>query len=254
MTHQHFLLGLFMVCSMSLQAQNNGFSFEEQFDVDQNTETTLLAFSEDGDISVWAHDASEVKIQYVITRGKEVLQVDREGLAELVGDNIRIDVKYNGNTVDVRVTEKDKLNWFRGKKSYNVDLLIYVPERTSADLKSSDGDIVLQGLTSKQTCNTSDGDVEIQDIEGDLYAKTSDGDIKITNIAGSVEARTSDGDIEVNHLLGNLNAKTLDGDIDVNHAKGEITTRTSDGDITLTDVDGIIKSRTNDGDVIQRGS
>ena len=97
--------------------------------------------------------------------------------------------------MNIEVSNINKAGYIKSKDAVIIDFIVYVPIQTSCDLVSSDGNISLNGLNSKQKCITSDGNIKLSNLNGNVIAKTSDGDIIIENVTGNVDGQTMDGQI-----------------------------------------------------------
>ncbi len=95
--------------------------------------------------------------------------------------------------MDITVLSTVLTDYIHSEDAIDVHFKVYVPKKTSTQLRSSDGDILLKGLTLNQNCMSSDGDIKLVDLSGDIFAKTFDGDIIIDNVTGLLDSHTSDG-------------------------------------------------------------
>jgi hypothetical protein len=94
-----------------------------------------------------------------------------------------------------------------------------VPANTTLQLHTSDGNILVSGIT------------------GDLDLRTSDGAIHADGATGRLQLHTSDGSITARNLRGTtISAVTSDGRVLLTFAvdPAQVTARSSDGDVEIT--------------------
>jgi hypothetical protein len=174
-----------------------------------------------------------------------VVEISRNKLEEYININI---IQHEG-LVDITIKQLPGDRWNNWKNTYNVSLEVFVPHETACNLKSSDGDIRIKGLSGEQKCRTSDGDIEVYGINGQVNCQTSDGDITAQDIIGDADFTTSDGDIKADNVEGDATFVTSDGDISMYSIIGIASAKTSDGDIDFTNLAGAFKGQTSDGDI-----
>ena len=231
---------LFFLIGTLGQAQENKFSFKEQYDI--SSPAKLEISTGDGDIQVLPGEKGIIIVFYIVHKGNNFVNISKEELET----HVIIDITHNESLLDISVKNRNKNNW---NNQYNVSFEIYTPIQTSCNLKSSDGDIKLSGLNADQKCKTSDGDIRIKKINGYVDLHTSDGDINAFVNNGDADMETSDGDIHAESIEGTAQITTSDGDISIKDAAGAITATTSDGDIIVSDCSGSLIASTSDGDI-----
>ncbi len=231
---------LFFIAFSNSQAQEDKFSFKEQYTISSPTKLSISV--SDGDININPGNDGKIEVRYFVYKNNNFINISKEELNEYV----IIEVKHSENMLDISIRQRNQVNW---KKQYEVSLEVYTPAATSCNLKSSDGDILISGLNADQKCITSDGDIVVIKNNGKVDLHTSDGDIAISEITGDIELETSDGDIEVENVEGSARLITSDGDISLKNATGSISAKTSDGDIIARDCNGSITASTSDGDI-----
>ncbi|MBL0740029.1 DUF4097 family beta strand repeat-containing protein [Chryseolinea lacunae] len=238
------LVVLSLVSLAVCRAQDNEYSFKESFDVSSPAQLTIS--SSDGNIDVLPSSGSKIEVFYVVKKGNKVLKISKDELRK----ELTLDVNATASGVSINV-EYPPTTWTFGmNERMRVNFRVLVPLRTACDLRSSDGNIVLNGVTGDQKLKTSDGNIHVATVKGDLYGKTSDGNVHVKNVDGSVDLKTSDGNIELDHITGTtVAAGTSDGNIRITKVTGDISVSTSDGDIAFQDVSGSFNGSTSDGNV-----
>ncbi len=136
---------------------------------------------------------------------------------------VKVVVKRNGNSVDVRVDQPVEVDFFHiGPAGISVDFTISVPVECTVDASSSSGDIHLSGTTGDATLHSSFGKVSAEKILGGVKADSNSGDIEVKDISApdkSVKATSDFGGILVQNAKGS--------DLTVKSNSGEVTVETS---------------------------
>lgn len=216
---------LFLIASLMIFA-NPDTKREKTFQVGKNSAL---------DVSVSGCDIT------VKTSAKNEINVLVEGIDD---DDLEY-VKMIQSGDEVRVTYKPK--W--GNHS-DGRFLISVPTQTNLELRTSGGDIELQGnLTGDAVGSTSGGNIEIEKVKGMVRFSTSGGDIRTGDIDGKAELRTSGGNITLATVNGEATVSTSGGDIRIQNVGKKLDARTSGGDIQAGDVGGDATLSTAGGDV-----
>jgi DUF4097 and DUF4098 domain-containing protein YvlB len=146
---------------------------------------------------------------------------------------------------EVRVTYRPKWGNHSGGR-----FLISVPSQTKLDLRTSGGDIELQGnITGDVKGSTSGGNIIIEKVKGMVNMSTSGGDVKTGDIEGKADLRTSGGNITLAIVNGEATVSTSGGDIRIDKVAKKLDARTSGGDIEVGDIGGDASLSTAGGDV-----
>lgn len=240
-TFLSLFLGLFLSVSVAF-SQDFDYSFSENYKI--STPATMRIGTSDGNIDVRSSAGNEIKVYFIARKNGRVLDIDRRELEK----EVSLVVNHSNNSLEITVRHNMTSSWFNINQ-IDVGFRIYVPLETACTLNTSDGNIALDGVVSRQECKTSDGNIAISNIKGDLSGITSDGNISFREIQGEVTAKTSDGNIGLQGITGSVDAGTSDGNISLNDVKGDVQTVTSDGSIKLTYVTGNASARTSDGHI-----
>lgn len=123
-------------------------------------------------------------------------------------------------------------NWGGGR-----DYRISVPHNTHLNLRTSSGDIKVDGVTGTHVFQTSSGDLKLHNVGGNLLASTASGDVTIHGLEGKLAVRTASGDIRTKELsLDELSLNTASGDVQLDLAslpERNFEVRTVSGDLTM---------------------
>ncbi len=154
-------------------------------------------------------------------------------------------VKMTQSGNEVRVSYKPK--WGRHSSGR---FLISVPTQTNVELRTSGGNIEMQGnLVGDAVGSTSGGNISIEKVKGMVRMSTSGGDVRTGDIEGKAELRTSGGNITLATVSGEASVSTSGGDIRVANVGKKLDARTSGGDIEAGDIGGDATLSTAGGDI-----
>jgi DUF4097 and DUF4098 domain-containing protein YvlB len=211
---------------------------------------TLMVHIGRGDIRVAGWDRDEVSVR--------ISGLDAEDL-----DNIEI--SQQGTTVSVR----DKSRW----GGLEMRVSVSVPSRFDTDLRTSGGDLELEGplsgslrgttsggnitlgnLGGDLKMSTSGGNIDAGSFQGDFLVNTSGGNITVRTISGQGDVTTSGGDIQIEKCGKGLRANTSGGDIRVGDIGGEVTVSTSGGDVEVGKATGNATLSTSGGNIVLHGA
>ncbi|MBN1895963.1 DUF4097 family beta strand repeat protein [bacterium] len=218
----------------------------------------LIVETSGADVQVGATASNQVEVRESLS-----LDVFTEEEAKKAVEKELKTYSFSDNTVRI-VTGSGK-NWM------DRDFEIAVPKQFNVEVKTSGGDISVEGaggsvvlaasggdievsrVTGSVEISTSGGDLELKEITGNLQAETSGGDIALHNIRGDAEVATSGGDLSLNQIRGKIEAATSGGDIEINDCEGaSVEIATSGGDIELSRIAGPLEAATSGGDISGR--
>ena len=176
---------------------------------------TLFVRTSRGSVDVRAHDADEVRVE-AEARGRQA-------------DRVRFTLEQSANDVRFEVHTDGWLLGLFG--SLDVRVRLWVPRHYGLALRTSGGDVRVDGLN------------------GDLGLKTSGGDLALSRVVGQVELITSGGNVEVEHLDGDVHLRTSGGNLSLRDIFGDIDARTSGGELRVDGVDGKVRAKSSGGGV-----
>jgi len=174
-------------------------SQKHTFVVGENPTIDVRGFN--GPIEIIAGDDGEVDVEAKLT----------------IPSRVSYSATVNGNTVTV-VAKKTGSGFTIGR-SPGAEIRLVVPEQSTIKAHTSNGQIIVDGITGNGDLESSNGKITVTDSDGEYVTSTSNGSIKFSNVSGQFSADTSNGKIE---FLGSM----LDGTS--NHFKS------SNGSITVT--------------------
>lgn len=136
-----------------------------------------------------------------------------------------------------------KVRWPDNKRKNRegCDFVITIPHAQSngVHLRSSNGQITIEGLSGPADLHTSNGPIKVQRHTGSIKAHTSNGQMEFTNVSGDVDAQTSNGKIEVTQsetAEGTVNLKSSNGAIDFGYGanfSSKLKLHTSNGSLNF---------------------
>lgn len=189
----------------------------------------LKAATQGGDIIVKTADVPEVRVT-----ARHKIRAATEKEADELLEKLTLTMDQTAEGVALEAKYEKQAGGFLNFGSWppvQVDFLVTVPARYSAELKTSGGDIAVGSLEGRVKANTSGGDIALERIDGDVDASTSGGDITLREGTARAKVHTSGGDILIERAGGPTEANTSGGDIVIRSAAQLKRAHTSGGDI-----------------------
>ena len=182
--------------------------------------------TDDANLNVVSSDAKEIRVN-VTTRGWKI------------PDDVKVVERQEGDhvNVEVRMVHKDHISWGMNR-SIRVD--VSVPRETNLDLRTGDGNIVVDAVKGAAHIQTGDGNVDLNGLDGGLNASTGDGNLKVHGRFDELTLHTGDGNMAVyveqgSKATGSWILRTGDGNLDLHLPDGfsaDVDAHTGDGRIT----------------------
>src|SRR5580698_2875158 len=198
-----------------------------------NGRAELHVMTGDGDVVVTGADQQRIDARVTATGWK-------------IGPNdVQIIESQSGNSVSIEVKVPHwGFSMFGGNhKSLRVE--VSVPRDLDLDVRTSDGNVMAQGVSGKIQFDTGDGNVTAGNIKGDIRIHTGDGHIEGHNFDGSLDANTGDGNLRID---GNIDAQAGSG----SKVANGWNLHSGDGHITLRlpgDLNATLDAHTGDGSI-----
>lgn len=216
----NFIFFVFNISNLNAQTDNKSKSFK----IGNNGKLSININS--GDIKIKSWDKDEVLIR---TDSKEELN----------------SLKINQTGNEIQINTGSSFGSFG-----SIDLQISLPANIELDIKTSYGDIIIDGnINGKIICSTMGGDIITQNVQGNINIKTMGGDIKVGDITGETMISTLGGDIITGKLSGKGNIVTHGGDINIKEATNDLILKTNGGDIETGNIGGNANFVTHGGDI-----
>lgn len=133
-----------------------------------------------------------------------------------------------GNHVDFSLREKMgfgiHLN-FGNRRAPRVT--VETPQNLDLQARTSDGALLVNGVSGNLQLRTSDGSLTAGDVSGALSLTSSDGSIQVHDASGTVESHSSDGSVHIAGKFSGVQVKGSDGAMDIALEPGSRLTRAS---------------------------
>ena len=195
-----FLVGVMALASSACTTSPATSTETDNFTVDDSA--TLIVRSLNGRIQV------EAGSDNVVTVRAELKDIRR----------IKYEAIKNGD--EVIVTAEKTGDWWFPAGNTKADIYVTVPAHTALKVKTSNGQIEVQGTTGGGTLDTSNGAIVLNDVRGAFDATTSNGAVEIDTIDGKASVRTSNGRVTLQQAKGEFTARTSNGAVSFS---GEMT-------------------------------
>lgn len=235
-----------LIASLASVSAETVDTIEKSFDARPGDKLTLDV--DNGGITVNGKDTTLVTIR-LVRKIKAGSKAEEERLLR----EDKIDMRQDGHTVAITArSPRESGSWFRHFTHHvnrNYQYTITVPEKFSADLKTSGGGIQVADLDGTVHAHTSGGGLRFDRVNGPINGDTSGGGIKLADCHGDVKVHTSGGGIDSRNGQGPLDLDTSGGGITVRVHRGDVRSRTSGGGITAEQVKGNLDAHTSGGSI-----
>lgn len=167
------------------------------------------------------------------------------------------DLRFDDTPAGATVSIKRRGGWLKGFWDgewfgYGTQIVVHVPAKTSADIRTSGGSVDASRLAGRLLIRTSGGSVRAEEIDGPVEGSTSGGSIRMRDVRGNTIAQTSGGSIDIVGVRGSLRATTSGGSVDIDTVAGELYTSTSGGSVQVRGAGGRVEAHSSGGSVVVR--
>ncbi len=192
-------------------------------------EGTLFVRTSRATVDVRSHDSDEVRVE-AEARGRRAEQV--RFLLDRSGNDVHFEIRVDG--------------WLTGLFSaLDVRARLWVPRQYSLELRSSGGDVRVDGITGEIALKTSGGDASVTRTVGPIDLAGSGGNLEIVHVDGDVRAKNSGGNVALRDVFGDIAARTSGGELHIDGVDGSVDLRSSGGSVSIVflgDPEGEVKS------------
>jgi hypothetical protein len=162
-------------------------------------------------------------------------RADNEEKAKKLAEEVKIKLEPSGNKLIAKI-EKPPLV---PRRYVSVDFVITVPDKTSLDLTTHNGQIEITNITGQVKGITHNGEVSAKKVSGPINLQTHNGNVDCQNITGDMTLGTHNGNILCAEVSGNTQLRTHNGQIDAFYSKAappvcNVSIVTHNGDAKLT--------------------
>jgi DUF4097 and DUF4098 domain-containing protein YvlB len=186
------------------------------------------------------------------------LEIEKRGPSEDEIKKLQVDVKQDGNRIDVEVKKpSSEIVFGFGHITPTAKLIVTMPKSGNVVARSGDGSIRIDGVTGHLDLHTGDGSIKANSIGGDVTLQTGDGSVTLDGITGRLDLQTSDGSVTVAGSPEVAKVHTGDGSITFRAESGaamkdDWSFTTGDGSVSLYlpgDFSAELDASTGDGSV-----
>lgn len=198
----------------------------ENFTVQTGTAPLRVNAGPNGSIRVFAWNQGNVKLVAKVQAQAPDLAEARE-----IAEEIRVEVVGRS----VRSSGPRGLS---GRRSWSVSFDVYTPAGTDLNLSTTNGGLVVEGVSGQLTLESTNGSIRLSEVSGGIRAETTNGSI-VAELAGQrwagpeMDLETTNGGIRLivpEGFSADLDASTTNGGIEVDFpvtVQGRISRRIS---------------------------
>jgi len=179
-----------------------------------------------GDVKVTGGAGTEIRGEANVRgRGK----TEAEARAQF--DSVTVDMRQNGNRVDVETTHRNHSRAW-------VDYTVVVPSGTSVELRSVSGDVLVSEIGGSARAETVSGDVTATGLAQVAALRSVSGSVRATGLSsdGAVSFNSVSGDVTITRLKAKTATfETVSGDARVDGCEcGGAQSSSVSGDVSYT--------------------
>ena len=183
-----------------------------------------------GSITITGADVTDCNLTATITA-----RADNEEKAKKLAEEVKIKLEPSGSKLIAKI-EKPSLV---PNKYVSVDFVITVPDKTSLDLTTHNGQIEITNITGQVKGTTHNGGISAGKVSGPIILQTHNGNVDCRNITGDMTLGTHNGNVLCVEASGNMQLKTHNGQINASYSKSarpvcNVSIVTHNGDAKLT--------------------
>lgn len=210
--------------------------------VEMHEETRTLATGARADSPLRvATDNGSVRIERAGTEQVTIKARLKARSAERLADAAILAERDRNATIERGGALEIGVRWPDGRRFDNegCDFTVLTPGESSVDVETSNGAVVLEGVSGPATVRTSNGAVTVRDHDGSVDVETSNGTVTLTKIAGAVRSRSSNGSMTATldaDNAGPVSLETSNGQVFLSVGEafvGRLTLSTSNGALNL---------------------
>lgn len=245
----YILLAYFLAMPMTVTAKtiNNGDPYiSESFDVSGPAQLEMKTAGASIYVEAWEYD--QILVEVYVKRNGNLVDVNDPEIADKL-DNFTFVITQDGDKVNVSMETISQRGWNKNQLSFSFE--IFVPESTSAELKSAGGSIALTGLDGDHSILSSGGSIRILDCAGGFEAKSSGGSFNVERFVGNLDISSSGGSVKVYDLVGGLKVNSSGGSVTLEEVAGSLVANTSGGSIkaNLLSIEGQVSLKSSGGGI-----
>jgi DUF4097 and DUF4098 domain-containing protein YvlB len=155
-----------------------------------------------GYITITGADVAECNLTATITAW-----ANTEENARKLAEEVEVKLIPSGNKLTAKIEKPVSVYGEHVSVSFDVT----VPNQTSADLTTHNGDLKIKNLTGQLNGTTHNGEVTAEKISGAVELKTHNGKISCKEVAGNTQIQTHNGSVICEEASGDIKLQTHNG-------------------------------------------
>lgn len=174
----------------------NSYTFTQKVSQDVEASPHLLLVNRRGNVDI--RGSAQKTIGAVI---QETVWAENENAARKIAGRLKFHIAESGGQYEL-ASNQDSLP--HSGRTLRLDMVISVPQSTTAEITVDEGDVNVTGLNGNQTLTTRRGDVRARNLQGVLKVHQTRGATSASSIDGSLEIEGRGGDIAVRGVTGSV--------------------------------------------------
>ena len=167
----------------------NSYSYDQTLSQPTQGNVQLVLSDQRGPVEIRGADQSRIDVM-----AKKTIRADDENAAKKISDDLKLQLV--GEAGHYVLSSNRPLLADDGRR-VTLDLSLQVPQDTSSEVSTQQGDVAVDGLTGDQMLTTQKGDVRAANVKGLVKIHKAGGSTDVHGIKGSVEVDGRGDDIEV---------------------------------------------------------
>jgi hypothetical protein len=182
-----------------------------------------------GSITIAGADVTDCNLTATITA-----RADNEEKAKKLAEEVKIKLEPSGNKLIAKIEKPAPVP----RKYVSVDFVITVPDKTSLDLTTHNGEIEITNITGQVKGITHNGEVTAGKVSGAINLQTHNGNVDCQNVTGDMTLGTHNGNVLCAEVSGNMQLRSHNGQINASYSKAarpvcNVSIVTHNGDVKL---------------------
>ncbi len=177
--------------------------------------------------------------------------------SDVAGARVNVELRYSGPRPEFGVIQEGSTLFLTllcdDPEVCDGSFSVFVPPAVSANLNSSVGGVVVEGVGGVVTVTTESGAVDLDDIGGSVDLRSESGSTDIRGVTGALTAASHDGEIKVDGVGGDLQLDSQLGLLVGSHlasAQGRAETNSGPVYLTWDETPEQVEVETVSGDVV----
>jgi hypothetical protein len=177
--------------------------------------------------------------------------------SDALGARINVELRYSGSRPEFGVVLEQTTLYLTllcdDPEACDGSFSVFVPPAVSANLNSTTGGVVVEGIGGVVTVTTDEGPVDLDEIGGSVDLRNASGPTNLRGVTGSLTADSHDGEIVVDQVGGDLELSSELGLLVGTHlasAQGSAATNSGPVYLTWDESPSLVEIETVSGDIV----